>query len=53
MLPETSVSASQTITVHDITNPVITCPANVTVSCESDNTPSTGTATATDNLLHR
>jgi gliding motility-associated-like protein len=41
---------TQTITVHDITNPVITCPANVTISCEADNTPAgTGTATATDN----
>ena len=40
---------TQTITVHDITNPVITCPANVTISCEADNTPAgTGTATATD-----
>src|SRR5450756_693302 len=40
----------QTITVHDVTNPVITCPANVTISCDADNTPTgTGTATATDN----
>jgi gliding motility-associated-like protein len=40
----------QTITVHDITKPVITCPADVTISCEDDNTPTrTGTATATDN----
>ena len=40
----------QTITVHDITNPVITCPADVTIDCEDDNTPTgTGTATATDN----
>jgi chitodextrinase len=39
----------QTITVHDITNPVIACPAPVTIDCEDDNTPAaTGTATATD-----
>ena len=30
---------TQTITVHDITNPVITCPANITINCEDDNTP--------------
>ncbi len=41
---------SQTITVHDITNPVITCPGNVTINCEDDNTPAgTGAATVTDN----
>ena len=41
---------TQTVTVHDITKPVISCPSNVTISCESNNTPAgTGTATATDN----
>ena len=40
---------TQIITVHDITKPVITCPADVTIDCEDDNTPvGTGTATATD-----
>ncbi len=40
----------QTITVQDVTNPVITCPANVTVNCQDDNTSgATGVATATDN----
>ena len=39
----------QTITVHDVTGPAITCPADVTIDCEDDNTPAgTGTATATD-----
>ena len=43
-------SCTQTIAVHDITSPVITCPANITVSCDDDNTPAgTGTASATDN----
>jgi hypothetical protein len=43
-------SCVQTITVQDITNPVITCPVNVTVNCQADNTSAaTGTATATDN----
>ena len=40
----------QTITVHDVTAPVITCPANVTVNCQDNNTSSsTGVATGTDN----
>ena len=40
---------TQTITVHDISKPIITCPTHVTVDCEDDTTPSgTGTATATD-----
>ncbi len=43
-------TCDQTITVQDITKPAIVCPANVTISCEADNTPTgTGTATATDN----
>jgi hypothetical protein len=40
----------QTITVQDVTKPVITCPANATVNCQDDNTSaSNGKATATDN----
>ncbi len=39
----------QTITVQDITDPTVTCPADVTVSCEDDNTSaSNGTASGTD-----
>ena len=45
-----SSSQTQTITVDDQTAPVITCPANTTVECTADNSPTaTGIATATDN----
>jgi hypothetical protein len=40
----------QTITVHDITKPVLTVPANVSVVCSAPITPAaTGMATGTDN----
>ncbi len=40
----------QTITVQDITKPVITCPSSVTVNCQDNNTSgATGVATGTDN----
>jgi hypothetical protein len=39
----------QTITVRDITAPVITCPASVTLNCQDNNTSAaTGVAIATD-----
>jgi site-specific recombinase XerD len=45
-----SSTCVQTITVQDITAPIITCPANTTVSCQDNNTSTnTGVATATDN----
>jgi hypothetical protein len=45
-----AVSATQIITVQDVTKPGITVPANATVNCQDDNTPAAnGTATGTDN----
>src|SRR5207244_1442524 len=41
-----AISCNQIITVQDVTKPVITCPANVTVNCQ-DNNSSTATAVAT------
>src|SRR5688500_5807953 len=44
-----SATCAQTITSDDTTSPVITCPANVTISCSASTLPAnTGTATATD-----
>jgi gliding motility-associated-like protein len=41
---------TQIITIHDVIAPAITCPTNITIDCEDNNTPaSTGKATATDN----
>ncbi|MES2328650.1 MAG: cadherin-like beta sandwich domain-containing protein [Bacteroidota bacterium] len=43
-------SKTQVITVHDVTAPVIICPAPVTLNCQDNNTSAaTGVATATDN----
>src|SRR5512133_3572952 len=43
-------TCNQVITVVDVTAPVITCPADVTVNCEDPITPAAlGTATALDN----
>jgi hypothetical protein len=45
-----SESAIQLITVQDVTKPVITIPANVTINCQDDNSSlATGVATGTDN----
>ena len=43
-------TCAHVITVQDITKPVITCPANITLSCSGSTAPSTtGVAIATDN----
>ncbi|MES2006154.1 MAG: choice-of-anchor D domain-containing protein [Bacteroidota bacterium] len=45
-----ATSGVQVITVHDVTNPLITVPSNVTLNCQDDNsTAATGVATGTDN----
>ncbi len=43
-----SSSCQQIITVSDVTAPVITCPADITVTCDTT-TAETGVATAVDN----
>ena len=41
---------TQSVTVTDDENPVITCPEDMTINCDDDTTPAnTGIATATDN----
>ncbi len=43
-------SKTQVITVHDVTSPVISCPASITLNCQDNNSSAyTGIATATDN----
>ncbi|MEM9479358.1 MAG: HYR domain-containing protein [Verrucomicrobiota bacterium] len=45
-----SSNCTATVTVEDVTDPVITCPADTTVECDADMSPaSTGFATAVDN----
>lgn len=44
-----TASCTQIIVVEDNTGPVVTCPANITIECGSNSSPSTtGQATATD-----
>ena len=43
-------SCNQTITIHDITAPIISCPLNISINCQDSSDPTvTGTASATDN----
>jgi len=43
----------QTVTFNDNIKPVITCPPNLTMSCNGNTNPTaTGTATATDNCMN-
>jgi len=45
-----ATSATQTITVQDVTKPLITVPANATINCQASSAPAaTGFATGTDN----
>ena len=45
-----SVTCTFTVTINDNENPVVSCPANATVSCDASTaTAATGVATATDN----
>ncbi|MBK7737645.1 MAG: HYR domain-containing protein [Saprospiraceae bacterium] len=48
-----SNSCNQLVTVQDTTRPIITCPIDVTVNCDTNNQPpATGVATATDNCTN-
>jgi hypothetical protein len=45
-----SISCIQVMKFEDTTSPVLTCPADITIDCDADNSPAgTGQATATDN----
>ena len=45
-----SVSCTFNVTVVDGIEPIVTCPADITLECDQDNSPATaGTATAVDN----
>ncbi len=47
-----STTANQNVIINDVTNPVITCPANTFIQYGSNESPSAnGTASATDNCV--